>query len=89
MHDAVVARSISAAICGECLSELAPGRTPERCRAIMGSIDAPALLMQPDPRLVYAANDAALTLFGREPRETEAHRGGEVFSCIHSFTVAG
>lgn len=55
----------------------------------MGGIDAPVLLMQPDPRLVYAANDAALTLFRRELHEMVAHRGGEVFGCIHSFTAAG
>lgn len=85
----VAMRPISATICDECLTEIAEGCTPERSRTIMGGIDAPVLLMQPDPRLVSAANDAALTLFGREPRETEAHRGGEVFGCIHSFTVAG
>lgn len=55
----------------------------------MSGIEAPVLLMQPDPRLVYASNDAALALFGREARETEGRRGGEVFGCIHSFTVAG
>jgi hypothetical protein len=70
---------------------LAANSTPEKCRAIMRGIDAPRLilLMQPDPRLVYAANDVALALFGRVPHEAETHRGGEVFSCIYSFTVAG
>jgi hypothetical protein len=89
MGDSAASRLISAAICDECRATLAAGSAPERCREIMRGINAPVLLMQPDPRLVYAANDAALALFGRSPREAEGHRGGEVFGCIHSFTVAG
>lgn len=89
MSGAAIARHISAAICDHCLAALTAGNSPERCREIMRGITAPVLLMQPNPRLVYAANDAALALFGRAPRKAEGHRGGEVFGCIHSFTVAG
>lgn len=82
-------RPISAAICERCLHMMAAGADPAKCREIMRGIDAPVLLMQPNPRLVYAANDAALTLFNRSAHEADGRRGGEVFSCIHSFTVAG
>ena len=82
-------RHISAPICEGCLATLAAGTSPEKCREIMRGIGTPVLLLQSNPRQVYAANDAALALFGRAPHEAEGHRGGEVFGCIHSFTVAG
>jgi hypothetical protein len=82
-------RPISAALCERCLNMLAAGADPAKCREIMRGIDAPVLLMQPNPRLVYAANEAALALFNRSVHETDGRRGGEVFGCIHSFTVAG
>lgn len=89
MSAADPARHISAAICTDCLNTLAAGASPAKCREIMDGIGAPVLLLQPNPRLVYAANGAALALFGKSPCEAEGHRGGEVFTCIHSFTVAG
>ncbi len=52
-------------------------------------MDAPILLMQPEPRQVLTANDRALALFGKTLAGAEGHRGGEVFNCIHSFTEAG
>lgn len=82
-------RPISAALCERCLDMMAAEADPTKCCEIMRGIDAPVLLMQPNPRLVYAANDAALALFNRSAHEAEGRRGGEVFGCIHSFTVAG
>jgi hypothetical protein len=45
--------------------------------------------MQPEPRQVYTANKKALELFGKDLSQTEGHRGGEVFDCVHAFTEAG
>lgn len=45
--------------------------------------------MQPEPRQVYAANQRALELFGKDASHVAGHRGGQVFDCIHSFTEAG
>ena len=56
---------------------------------LLEAIEAPILLMQGNPRQVVSANKKALALFGKELREVENHRGGEVFDCIHSFTEAG
>ncbi len=56
---------------------------------LLESIDAPVLLMQREPRQVVTANNRALEVFGKELCQVEAHRGGEVFDCIHSFTAAG
>jgi hypothetical protein len=75
-------------LCAGCLAALSSGDA-EAARAVLQSMDAPMLLMQPDPRLVITANDKALALFGKTLEQTQAHRGGEVFSCVHSFTEAG
>ncbi len=88
METAETARHISAGICDSCLASLSSGN-PVLCREILQAIDAPILLMQPDPRQVFTANDRALALFGRELAEAERHRGGEVFGCVHSFTLDG
>lgn len=53
------------------------------------AIEAPVLLMQGNPRQVVTANRRALDLFRKELHEVEAHRGGQVFDCVHSFTAAG
>ena len=53
------------------------------------AIGLPALLMQGNPRQVLTANQQALDLFGKELRQVEAHRGGQVFDCLHSFSAAG
>lgn len=53
------------------------------------TIDAPVLLMQANPRQVVTANRQALQLFNKELHQVEAHRGGQVFDCIHAFTADG
>lgn len=58
-------------------------------REVLETIGAPALLMQGNPRQVVTANQEALDLFGKELRQVEGRRGGEVFDCVHSLTIAG
>ena len=58
-------------------------------REQMESIEEPVLLMQGNPRQVVTANRKALELFGKPLDGVEAHRGGEVFDCLHSFSEAG
>src|SRR5512133_1084199 len=53
------------------------------------AIDAPILLMKGNPRQVVTANRRALELFGKELHEVEGLRGGQVFDCVHAFTVDG
>ncbi len=84
-----MAGKISAALCPACLSAIAQAGDKARCRAILQAIDAPILMMQSNPRLVFTANDRALGLFAKPLNKAEEHRGGEVFNCIHSFTEAG
>ncbi len=88
MEAAGPARLISAGICDSCLASLSSGNKAA-CREILQAMDAPILLMQPDPRQVFTANGRALALFGRNLAEAEGHRGGEVFGCVHSFTQDG
>lgn len=71
-------------ICDSCAATVSATNS-----ALLESIDAPVLLMQGNPRQVVTANRKALALFGKELREVESHRGGQVFDCVHSFTVAG
>lgn len=52
-------------------------------------IDGPVLLMQGNPRLVLGANKKAQNLFGMAAHEVEGKRGGQVFSCVHSYSEAG
>jgi hypothetical protein len=89
LNAAAISRNISAPICDACLAVLSQGTDRAKCREILRAIDAPVLLMQPEPRQVFTANDAALALFGRHLSEAEGHRGGDVFGCVHSFTEAG
>ena len=58
-------------------------------REFLEAIEAPVLLMQGIPRQVLTANQSALELFGKELRQVEGHRGGQVFDCEHSFSAAG
>ncbi len=58
-------------------------------REQLESVGEPALLMQGNPRQVVTANRKALELFGKRLADVEAHRGGEVFDCVHSFSAAG
>ena len=53
------------------------------------AIEVPVLLMQGNPRQVVTANQRALDLFGKDLRQVEGHRGGQVFDCLHSFSAAG
>lgn len=89
LNAAGMSRNISAAICDTCLAVLSQGTDRAKCREILWAINAPVLLMQPEPRQVFTANAAALALFGRHLSEAEGHRGGVVFGCVHSFTEAG
>lgn len=52
-------------------------------------IDRPVLLMQGNPRQVVSANRQALALFGKSLSQVAAHRGGQVFDCVHAFSAAG
>jgi hypothetical protein len=88
MNAGEMARPISAGICDSCFAALSSGEQA-KCREILQAIDAPILLMQPDPRQVFTANGRALALFGKTLNETEGHRGGEVFACVHSFSADG
>jgi len=56
---------------------------------LLETIDVPVLLMQGNPRQVVTANQKALALFEKKPKDVEGHRGCQVFDCIHSFTEAG
>ena len=89
MNLAEVARTLSAGLCDTCFAALSAGESREKCRQILQAIDAPILLMQPEPRQVFTANSRALALFGRKLEEAEEHRGGEVFGCVHSYTRDG
>ena len=79
-------RSISFDVCDSCVSRVSGA---SGYAALLDAIDAPVLLMQGNPRQVVTANRKALELFGKKPEQVEAHRGGEVFDCVHSFTEAG
>ena len=78
--------AITRGICEACLSQASGASTYQ---ALLEAIDAPVLLMQGKPRQVVTANARALQLFEKELPEVEAHRGGQVFDCVHSFTAAG
>jgi len=76
-----------------------PAADTDDCRAnskessnhsrLLDGIEVPVLLMQGNPRQVLTANRRALNLFGKDLRQVEGHRGGEVFDCEHSFSAAG
>lgn len=82
----VSSHTVTSGICDACLSLVLDASTN---REILEAIDAPVLLMQGNPRQVITANNKALELFEKELPEVEAHRGGQVFDCVHSFTPAG
>ena len=63
--------------------------TDGNCSEWIETIDTPILLMQGNPRQVVTANRRALELFEKELHEVEGRRGGQVFDCIHAFTVDG
>jgi len=75
-------------ICSQCVDSI----FDEQDNALMeflNSIDAPILLMQPDPRQVRTANKRACDLFQKDVSQIKGRRGGQVFECIHAFTEAG
>lgn len=78
--------SVSGGLCAACARQVSE---PAERGAFLESLTAPVLLMQGNPRQVVTANRRALALFGKELRQVEDHRGGQVFDCVHSFTAAG
>lgn len=76
-------------LCASCAGELSQGGCDSRTREILDTLDVPILLMESNPRQVLTANRRARDLFGKDLSHLEAHRGGQVFDCIHSFTEAG
>jgi hypothetical protein len=78
----------AAGLCETCLAVLSSGKRDE-AREVLEAINAPVLLMQPEPRQVFTANKQALALFCRTLEEAERRRGGEVFGCVHSFSREG
>lgn len=82
-------RPVASTLCPACLEVVATSGDKQECRRILQGIEAPILMMQNNPRLVFTANDKALGLFGKDIAGAEGHRGGEVFNCIHSFTELG
>jgi hypothetical protein len=82
-------RNITGGLCRSCALKLSDKGNALKNRDVLDAIDAPVLLMQPDPRQVFMANNKALELFEKGLRQVEGHRGGQVFDCIHSFTEAG
>jgi len=58
-------------------------------KVIIESIDAPALLMQADPRQVVTGNKKVCEMFGKNLEQIEGFRGGQIFNCIHSFSEEG
>jgi hypothetical protein len=89
-HEAGLFRSESYAItngiCDSCLSQITDA---DGAKGLLEAIEAPVLLMRGNPRQVITANAKALDLFDKTLPAVEAHRGGEVFDCVHSFTAAG
>jgi len=81
--------NITGGICISCKNKVSKIGDSTNSRKILESIDAPVLLMQPEPRQVYTANNKALELFGKDLSQTEGYRGGEVFDCVLSLTEAG
>jgi hypothetical protein len=75
-------------ICSHCVESIF-NKQDNSLTAFLNSIDAPILLMQPDPRQVRTANKKACELFEKDLSQIEGHRGGQVFDCIHAFTEAG
>lgn len=80
---------VTGGICRSCAEALVTAGNGVDLAAFLDSLDAPVLLMQPAPRQVYAANQRALRLFGKDISRVAGHRGGQVFDCIHAFTEAG
>ncbi|MEW6599661.1 MAG: hypothetical protein AB1499_01690 [Nitrospirota bacterium] len=81
-------RFITHDICSQCI-DIIFNQQDDLVISFLDNIEAPILLMQPDPRQVRTANKKACELFNKDLSQIERHRGGQVFDCIHSFTEAG
>ena len=79
---------VTSGICPDCIESIF-GKQNSSITAFINSIDAPILLMQPDPRQVHTANKKACELFEKDLSQIEGHRGGQVFDCVHAFTEMG
>ena len=79
---------ITSDICSECLDSILTHQY-DLLISFLDNIEAPILLMQPDPGQVRTANKKACELFEKDLSQIERHRSGQVFDCIHSFTEAG
>jgi len=82
-------RIITGGVCTPCERRFQTSSSAAILKTLADAIDAPVLVMQAEPRLVYTANRKALELFNKEPDRVEQHRGGQVFDCVHAFTEAG
>ncbi len=80
---------ITGGICSDCAQSITGPGSGAGLADFLDSLAAPVLLMQPEPRQVYAANRRALELFGKDISQVVGYRGGQVFDCIHAFTEAG
>jgi hypothetical protein len=80
---------VSGGICDSCAKRFNIATDKETLKELIENIDAPILLMQPEPRQVYTANNKALELFAKKLSQIEGRRGGQVFDCIHAFSEAG
>jgi len=79
---------ITGGTCPQCIESIF-NQHDESLISFLDNIEAPILLMQPDPREVRTANKQACELFEKDLSQIEGRRGGQVFDCIHSFTEAG
>lgn len=79
---------ITRGICPECIENIFT-RHDDSIVSFLDNIEAPVLLMQPDPRQVRTANKQACELFEKDLSQIEGRRGGQVFDCIHAFTELG
>lgn len=80
---------VSNGSCPTCSEAIFKSNNIANIRDSIELIDDPVLVLQPEPRLVYTANNKAGRLFNKDISQMEGVRGGQVFDCIQSFTEAG
>lgn len=83
-----VNRYITSGTCSVCVDRIF-NQSDDLLESFLDNIEAPVLLMQPDPRQVRTANKKACELFEKDLSHIEGRRGGQVFDCIHAFTEEG
>jgi hypothetical protein len=81
-------RFITGDICSECIDSIF-NQQDDLLISFLDNMEAPILLIQPDPGRVRTANKKACELFGKDLSQIERQRGGQVFDCVHAFTEAG